>query len=104
METMKWIDVNEKLPQRGKEVLVYGYDKTMSIRYRPYKSKCGDHVGDDGMSWFPDGWPVNNTTHWMKLPKPPICTCGFIAPTIINNDVCCEYCQLPLHPFTKKNR
>jgi hypothetical protein len=28
-----------------------------------------------------------------------VCRCGFIAPIIINDEVCCEYCQKPLNIF-----
>jgi hypothetical protein len=66
---MEWINVNERLPERGVNVLVLGKDKTISIRYIPKKSLEGYYAGDDGKSWYPGGWGIGWTTHWQELPK-----------------------------------
>lgn len=68
---MEWINVKEKLPERGVEVLVLGKDKTISVRYIPKRSKEGYYAGDDGRSWYPGGWGIGWTTHWQPLPKAP---------------------------------
>lgn len=67
----KWIDVDKKLPKRGKWVLVLHHSGSMKVMYRPKRSRNGDEHGDDGMSWYPGGLGIGWTTHWMELPALP---------------------------------
>ena len=50
--------------------------KALIITYNrlhlPKRSKEGNYAGDDGKSWYPGGWGVGWTTHWMLLPKKPV--------------------------------
>lgn len=71
MKNKEWISVEDRLPKRGKAVLVHDEDGSMSISYRPRRSKSGEEAGDDGLSWYPGGRSIGFTTHWMELPNPP---------------------------------
>jgi hypothetical protein len=63
MDKNKWISVKDRLPKIAKMVLVCSGDDADSIGvyYRARGTGC----------WYPDGWPIENTTHWMPLPEPP---------------------------------
>ena len=66
----EWIAVENELPDRGVDVLVLGKNGSMKVRHiPPYQG--GGYAGDDGKSWYPGGWGVGWTTHWMPLPAPP---------------------------------
>ena len=67
----EWVPVEERLPERGQWVLVYGRTRgDMSVLQIP-EYVDGHHAGDDGKSWYPGGWGVGWTSHWMPLPEPP---------------------------------
>ena len=56
---MKWISVNDRLPERGVEVLVlskghHGFNGDVEVMYIP-KSRGGEYAGDDGRDWYPGG-------------------------------------------------
>ena len=63
-----WISVDERLPEETCECLVIDavgviYLVKYSGRYRAFNAiDC-----DDG-----DRWKLNNITHWMPMPEPPI--------------------------------
>lgn len=64
----EWISVDERLPEETCECLVIDavgviYLVKYSGRYRAFNAiDC-----DDG-----DRWKLNNVTHWMPMPEPPI--------------------------------
>jgi len=60
---MKWISVNDRLPKIDESVLVCcaGDDESCGVYYRERGTGC----------WYPGGWPIENTTHWMSLPELP---------------------------------
>jgi len=61
---MSWISVEERLPDEGKEVLVFE-DGAVGINYIPYaQSVPAQRVGR-----FAGGHDY--VTHWMELPAPP---------------------------------
>ena len=70
---MKWINVNEKLPEHFESVLVWGKGYTVTECFYCddydwgvqgfYKDECGY----DGEYPLIRDW----VTHWMPLPKPP---------------------------------
>lgn len=66
----KWISVEERLPEYGKTVIVYGSQGGIyTARYQRARYEWGRD------SW----WKLNskshicNPTHWMPLPEPPNC-------------------------------
>lgn len=59
---VKWIDVNERLPEKNVRVLVYLKENACD-----YTRIDTDRRIDNGQ-WVRWG---NNVTHWMLLPKPP---------------------------------
>lgn len=67
---MEWISVEDRLPEREREVLVLEDDGDMSVRYIP-RYRGGEYAGDCGRSWYPGGLSVDFTTHWIPLPTPP---------------------------------
>ena len=62
----KWISVEDRLPERGTEALVY-YQGRMGkyIACGTYENKC-----NPGWSEFQSGRSIY-VTHWMLLPDPP---------------------------------
>jgi hypothetical protein len=64
---MEWIDVNDRLPEKGERVLIYGWEIGVC--------SCVAHLSTTGK------WVESTTsnrlmyadmcTHWMPLPKPP---------------------------------
>jgi len=62
----EWIDVNEKLPERGEPVLVYG------SRGGIYTAVYGNRGGFSNQWWkLNSNSHYCNPTHWMPLPEPP---------------------------------
>lgn len=59
---VKWIDVNERSPQKNVRVLVYLKENACD-----YTRVDTDRRIDDGQ-WVRWG---NNVAHWMPLPEPP---------------------------------
>jgi hypothetical protein len=59
--TDQWISCKERLPEPGVKVLVRsGYDVG-------YMAVC--YVLDDRPDvWYPGGWGIENTSHWMPIP------------------------------------
>jgi len=62
---MEWIKVSNRLPKRNKNVLVLCKNGEVEIKHLPTKRK------DYCWGWYPDGLPIENTTHWMEIPKLP---------------------------------
>jgi hypothetical protein len=62
VQLMKWINVNDKLPEKFHEVLCFRPDL--------------DEIIISSLCWMLETDPiwsdeVSNYTHWMNLPKPP---------------------------------
>ena len=59
---MKWISVDEKLPDRGCDVLmnIVGYKVTVGRRYGRWQESTGGSLYDN-----------KAISHWMLLPEPP---------------------------------
>lgn len=77
----EWISVKDKLPELGKEVLVYAIGKSeyflgdsiITISYQ-YEFKWFSWSKDEVIMWHSplDYFNTNyEVTHWMPLPNPP---------------------------------
>jgi len=63
----KWININDKLPEWEKTVLIYKH----SLKLSPGMTGKLISIGKDG-PFFADGsCSIQGITHWMKLPAPP---------------------------------
>lgn len=62
----QWISLKERRPPAHENVLVAGYDGKVHMYYL-VPEKPGYCWG-----WYPGGWPFENATHWMPLPKSPL--------------------------------
>ena len=61
---MEWISVNDRLPTPDMDVLVYtGRYYEVKHYVPPMDNYC--------WGWYPGGLPIENSTHWMPLPKEP---------------------------------
>lgn len=62
-QTWKWINVNERLPQKGECVLICEDSSIEMAMYQQY----------DNETWTPfyGDHSIKNVTHWMPLPPPP---------------------------------
>lgn len=58
---MKWISVEDQLPENDQEYLVFSGFTGDSLSYRPLI------LGKDFAIW-----KIFNITHWMPLPEPPM--------------------------------
>lgn len=75
----KWISVKEYLPLpekvewSGREVLVRRYDGIQEVKHIlmcEYWISGSDEHGFKPC-WYPNGTPIENTTHWRELPEFP---------------------------------
>jgi len=61
---MKWISVEERMPEECEDVLVF--EKYISLRC----IKIGHFMGIEEPFWVDlHCYPVDKVTHWMSLPK-----------------------------------
>lgn len=58
----EWIKCTERLPAPGVHVLVRGLQGDMHVLYL---------LEDSSRGWYPGGWGLGWTSHWMPLPKGP---------------------------------
>ena len=72
---MNWINVNERLPEHGNNVLAVLYGKvcvmccdTIIESGETYRAWCYVYDGLDGDGIFDDNY---EPTHWMELPTAP---------------------------------
>lgn len=73
---MKWIDVDDKLPDTGKEVLVCCEMRpTESIIYHSVRIASIitilDHYGEIEVTWRGENYSELRPSFWMLLPDPP---------------------------------
>ena len=77
-EAMKWISVEDRLPEYGTQILVYGIDKAMYGVKKFHVCEMDDL--EDGMEfqesrsfyWLTEkGTKIDNVTHWTPLPTTP---------------------------------
>ena len=64
---MKWISANDRLPEKGKEVLVYWINTSQKKEHYDITKYLGDH-------WYcldKTGRPWIKVIAWMPLPEPP---------------------------------
>lgn len=61
---MEWINVEEKLPRDGENVLTYcaPYVRTAEVLY---------FESNRGVNWLDGGTVFHGVTHWMPLPDAP---------------------------------
>lgn len=72
---MKWIRIEDRLPENKDDVLIYGISTFYDVDCNPYKRGIID-IGyrsridnpDNPTKWADSIFPV---THWMPLPEPP---------------------------------
>ena len=66
-EIQRWIPVTERLPEKGEEVLVFGY---WHEKFQPLMCYLSPHRKGE---WFTTvaGQQVYTVTHWMPLPEAP---------------------------------
>jgi hypothetical protein len=59
---MNWIKIEDKLPKRGENILMYliGYKVTLGRRYERWQES-------ESSSWYDN----ERVSHWMPLPEPP---------------------------------
>lgn len=97
---LKWIDVNDRVPENSNSVLVWCENKwsvACYFRHKEYVDYPGDELDDDQIDnmfdsdgktetyWLKEGWYESLedrygdfffwqriVTHWMPLPEPPI--------------------------------
>lgn len=63
---MKWIDVNDEMPEAEETVLIYMPDADGELIWPGYFEYYGD------CRWLlADGMPAGRVTHWMHFPFPP---------------------------------
>jgi|HubBroStandDraft_4_1064222.scaffolds.fasta_scaffold32474_4 hypothetical protein len=62
---MDWINVKDKLPKMGEDVLVFN----SGIIFHAFWDRTSSIQGD----WYDlrNMWILENVTHWMPLPLPP---------------------------------
>jgi hypothetical protein len=65
---MKWISVEEKLPEKGARYLVYALSADEN---RPLITIARYDPNGFGWSLLPKIW-IPAITHWMELPAPPV--------------------------------
>ena len=68
---MKWISVNDELPERKRGIVIVSgieYDE----RYVSWAETHAYGIKEKAEDIFSiPGWSQMNVTHWMPLPKPP---------------------------------
>ena len=82
---MKWISVEDKLPDNNQLVLVlyekgyFGYYSVAhflyyeTLRNNPYPNECVDVEKNPYYFCSQEvKQPLNNVSHWMTLPQPPL--------------------------------
>ena len=62
----EWIDVNERLPENHKSVIIFDTDKDMLVGFyskelNMWQSELSDYLYENEC----------RVTHWMPLPEPP---------------------------------
>lgn len=74
---MEWISVEDRLPDKKQEVLVYAQFVNYSHGTRPRSMKVSisKRMFDEGLFISIPGWHRLNVTHWMPLPDKPCPTC-----------------------------
>jgi Protein of unknown function (DUF551) len=69
---MKWINVKERLPDKGKRVLVLRKDKMVMVcELCNEMGSCDDWHIMDTFCYCPTGYPPEDITHWAELPNLP---------------------------------
>jgi hypothetical protein len=61
-----WISVNDRLPETDKDVLVRHCGGKLEVKHLPKKEE------GHSRAWYPGGLSIENSTHWMELPHPPL--------------------------------
>lgn len=63
-QELKWIPVNERLPEEEIDVLVCNSNGEIEISAGTYSTEANDFM------WYTSGWRFGKVIAWMPLPKP----------------------------------
>lgn len=66
----KWIPVTERLPEKGKKVLVFAYGNDVFTAMLTNRAENNNPVFECNKSFLEIAKP-GRITHWMPLPEPP---------------------------------
>lgn len=67
-----WISVDDALPEKNERVLVYCDDPFDIPPHFPRRKLLLIGYLDMENNWYDSDGPLENITHWMPLPKPPV--------------------------------
>lgn len=71
----RWVSVEERLPEDGKKVLIWGPGYMKGCGFGVYYHKDGDWLGRDNFNLNAETQEYStrgmNVTHWQPLPQPP---------------------------------
>lgn len=59
---MEWISVNDKMPEKGKQVLIFSKNRIFHAFWDCASSICGDWYDIQNL------WIIEEVTHWMPIP------------------------------------
>lgn len=66
---MKWISVNDKLPQASEFICAKGWTERIDVLFCDAKGRMS--VGYNREGQLVMAKPIGKITHWMPLPEPP---------------------------------
>ena len=73
LNTMKWIHIEERLPENGKDVLVLVKKEKKKLKPAKKYIRVGKRLSERNIWIVGDGFGYNlgKVTHWMPLPELP---------------------------------
>ena len=68
---MDWISVDDRMPKNTKSILAWGTQSSPYTGHRTEVYKCSySKCNNDWV--LPRNYTLEDVTHWMPIPKPPI--------------------------------